>query len=95
MAIKRASPKTRPPDEAPRFEAWLTDFDAREASLAAQIVALLFMRGANPDKLPDRETAYGEAPRHAGDLTVAAVATSQSRNSRIFGVSAVSTGPTR
>jgi hypothetical protein len=43
-------------DEA-RFEAWLTDFDARHDDLAARLDAVLHSLGVDPARIPQRETA--------------------------------------
>jgi hypothetical protein len=56
MAAKRnSSNATRQPTEADRFEAWLTDFDAREADLRARLDSLLQTLGVKP--VAERETA--------------------------------------
>jgi hypothetical protein len=61
MAVKtRAQSNERPPKadaDAARFKAWLSDFDARHAELAARLDALLHSLGVNPARVTERETA--------------------------------------
>ncbi len=55
----RTQPQQRIPerdqDEA-RFQAWLNDFDARHAEVAARLDALLRTLGVDPARTPERET---------------------------------------
>ena len=63
MATKRATTIDRAPRQAKktgeeaRFEAWLDDFDARQADLAARLDALLHSLGIDPARASERETA--------------------------------------
>jgi hypothetical protein len=59
MATKRPTPPDRAPqpakkpsDEA-RFEAWLRDFDARQADLTARLDAILHSLGVDPARVPE------------------------------------------
>jgi hypothetical protein len=59
MATKRATVTDRMPrhpskakDEA-RFEAWLKDFDARQADLTARLDAILHSLGVDPAKVSE------------------------------------------
>ena len=54
MATRRTAPRERAPkrdeDEA-RFEAWLKDFDTRQADLTARLDAILHSLGVDPAKV--------------------------------------------
>ena len=56
MATRRTAPRERAPkrdeDEA-RFEAWLKDFDTRQADLTARLDAILHSLGVDPAKVPE------------------------------------------
>jgi hypothetical protein len=56
MATRRTAPRERAPtrdeDEA-RFEAWLKDFDTRQADLTARLDAILHSLGVDPTKVPE------------------------------------------
>ena len=56
MATRRTATKERAPkrdeDEA-RFEAWLKDFDTRQADLTARLDAILHSLGVDPAKVPE------------------------------------------
>ena len=63
MATKRATSSEGAPrqaeklgDEA-RFEAWLTDFDARHAALTMRLDALLRSLGVDPARSSERQPA--------------------------------------
>lgn len=56
MATRTTAPRERAPkrdeDEA-RFEAWLKDFDTRQADLTARLDAILHSLGVDPAKVPE------------------------------------------
>jgi hypothetical protein len=56
VVSKQRTPRAED-DEAARFEAWLSDFDARQAGLTAKLDALLYSLGVDPARLPERKTA--------------------------------------
>jgi hypothetical protein len=43
--------------EAARFEAWLKDFDARQAALTIELDALLLSLGVTPENTTERQSA--------------------------------------
>jgi hypothetical protein len=55
MATKQTPTNDRQPDDNARFEAWLKDFDARQAQLSARLDAVLYSLGVTPNA--GRETA--------------------------------------
>jgi hypothetical protein len=61
MATKPTRPSTKDPDKKSddyaRFEAWLSDFDARQANLAARLDAFLHSLGVEPRGASAREPA--------------------------------------
>jgi hypothetical protein len=49
----RAPRQTKKPSDEARFEAWLQDFDARQADLTARLDAILHSLGVDPAKISD------------------------------------------
>jgi hypothetical protein len=54
MATSQTRPSTseKAPDDNARFEAWLKDFDVRQAQLSAQLDAVLYSLGVKPEREP-------------------------------------------
>jgi hypothetical protein len=48
----RTSTSEKAPDDNARFEAWLKDFDVRQAQLSAQLDAVLYSLGVKPEREP-------------------------------------------
>jgi hypothetical protein len=52
-----AGKPVKPQDDSARFEAWLKDFDARQAQLSAKLDAVLHSLGVDPARAMESKTA--------------------------------------